>query len=126
MISNITIKACIGLVDEDVSVRRALERLLKTHGYSCATYESAEAALGDPLLQEIQCIIIDVQLAGMNGFELCDRLDALEVRIPRIFITAHVQAEVPDRLGHCALLIKPFEEKQLIASIENSLKAIDS
>jgi FixJ family two-component response regulator len=113
--------ARVGLIDDDLSVRRAVVRLLRTHGYSCAVYESAEAALTDPAFLRMNCIIVDIHLGGMNGFDLCDRLDALEVHIPRIFITAHGRADLPDRAGDSILLIKPFEENQLIASIKSSL-----
>jgi FixJ family two-component response regulator len=118
--------ARIGLIDDDLSVRRAVGRLLRANGYSCVTYESAEDALTDPALQQMSCIIIDIQLGGMNGFEFRDRLDALGVRIPRLFITAHVGPELPGRLGDSVLLIKPFEEDQLMASIKSSMGPVTS
>jgi len=108
----------IGVIDDDLSVRRAVGRLLRTHGYSCVTYESAESALSDPALVNMNCLIIDVYLGGMNGFEFRDRLDLLGVGIPRLFITADVGSDLPGRLDDSVLLIKPFEEDQLIASIE--------
>lgn len=113
------IMARIGVVDDDLSVRRAVGRLLRANGYTCVTYESAEVALADPALLRVNCIIIDIQLGGMNGFEFRDRLDSLGVRIPRLFITAHVGSDLPGRLGDSVLLIKPFEEGQLIASLQN-------
>ncbi len=121
MISNIAVKARVGLIDDDLSVRRAVGRLLWTHGYVCATYDSAEAALVDPAFMEMDCIIVDVQLGGMNGFELCSRLDELKVRIPHIFITAHAESDLPDILVDSIVLTKPFEENQLIASIQSSI-----
>jgi FixJ family two-component response regulator len=111
--------ARIGVVDDDLSVRRAVGRLLRANGYTCVTYESAEVALADPALLRVNCIIIDIQLGGMNGFEFRDRLDSLGVRIPRLFITAHVGSDLPGRLGDSVLLIKPFEEGQLIASLQS-------
>ena len=114
----------IGLIDDDVSVRRAVARLLRTRGYLCVPYQSAEAALEDPGFLRMNCIIVDIQLDGINGFELCDRLDALGVHIPRVFVTAHMESDLSDfagRLGSSLLLVKPFEENELIASIENSM-----
>jgi FixJ family two-component response regulator len=115
-----TVKIRVGLVDDDVSVRRAVSRLLRIHGYSCSSYESAEAALEDPEFLQMNCIIVDVQLGGMNGFELGHRLDALQPRIPRIFITAHMSSDLPDHPEHSVLLTKPFDESQLLALIESS------
>jgi FixJ family two-component response regulator len=111
-------QARIGLIDDDLSVRRAIRRLLRTHGYTCQTYESAEAALTDPAFPKIDLAIIDIQLGGMNGFEFCDRLRLLDIHIPHIFITAHLQSDVPDRLKDSILLAKPFEENALIDSIK--------
>src|SRR5271170_3203082 len=108
------------LVDDDLSVRRAVSRLLRIHGYSCSSYESAEAALNDPEFLQMNCIIVDVQLGGMNGFELGHRLDALQPGIPRIFITAHMSSDLPDHPEHSVLLTKPFDESQLLALIESS------
>src|SRR5271156_2058806 len=118
--------ARIGLVHDDLSVRRAGGRLLRVNGYSCVTYESAEVALTDPALLQMSCIIIDIQLGGMNGFEFRDRLDALGVHIPSLFITAHVGPDLPGRLGDSILLIKPFEEDQLMASIKISMGPVTS
>jgi FixJ family two-component response regulator len=115
-----TIKIRVGLVDDDVSVRRAVSRLLRIHGYSCSSYESAEAALKDPEFLQMNCIIVDVQLGGMNGFELGHRLDTLQPRIPRIFITAHMSSDLPDHPENSVLLTKPFDESQLLALIESS------
>lgn len=121
MLSPATITVRVGLIDDDASVRRAVARLLQTHGYSCVAYDSAEMALADPNLLGMNCIIVDVQLGGMNGFELCEQLDALGPRIPRIFITAHTESDLgdyADRWSDAMLLTKPFEEDRLIASIE--------
>jgi len=115
-----TVKIRVGLVDDDVSVRRAVSRLLRIHGYSCSSYDSAEAALDDPEFLQMNCIIVDVQLGGMNGFELGHRLDALQPQIPRIFITAHMSSDLPDRPEDSVLLTKPFDENQLLALIESS------
>lgn len=79
--------------------------------------------MADPALREMSCLVIDIQLGGMNGFDLCERLDALHLGMPRIFITAHAESVLPNHLRQCALLIKPFGEHQLIDSIEKSLGA---
>jgi FixJ family two-component response regulator len=119
-------KIRIGLVDDDISVRRAVSRLLRIHSYFCLSYDSAEAALNDPEFLQMDCIIVDVQLGGMNGFELGHRLDALQSRIPRIFITAHTSTDLPDHPGDSVLLMKPFDENQLLALIERAMGTLGS
>jgi FixJ family two-component response regulator len=109
-----TVKIRVGLVDDDVSVRRAVSRLLRIHGYSCSSYDSAESALNDPEFLQMNCLVVDVQLGGMNGFELGHRLDELQTQIPRIFITAHMTADLPDHPEDSVLLMKPFDDNQLL------------
>jgi FixJ family two-component response regulator len=114
----------IGIVDDDTSVGKALARLLRGHGYECAIYESGEAALAAPELLRIQCLLVDIQLTGMDGFEFCGKLEASGVRIPHIFITAYIDSdafEAPDRLRGEILLIKPIDEHELLASIEQAM-----
>lgn len=120
------VKIRIGVVDDDVSVRRAVSRLLRIHGYSCLSYDSAESALNDPEFLQMNCVIVDVQLGGMNGFELGHRLDALQPRIPRIFITAHMSTDLPDHPEDSVLLMKPFDENQLLDLIERSTGPVSS
>ncbi len=74
----------------------------------------------------MNCITIDIQLGGMKGFEFRDRLDSLGVNIPRLFITAHAESDLPGRLGDCILLIEPFEENQLLASIKSLMGPVTS
>jgi FixJ family two-component response regulator len=114
----------IGIVDDDASVRKALARLLRGYGYECAVYESGETALEDPELFRMQCLIVDVQLTGMDGFEFCGRIDAIGLSIPHIFITAYIDPDAPDtpdRLGEGILLIKPIDEQELLTSIERAM-----
>jgi FixJ family two-component response regulator len=114
----------IGLIDDDVSVRRAVGRMLRTYGYSCSIYDSGESALADPEILHMDCLVVDIQLGGISGFELCDRLSALGFAIPHVFITAHMEPDSTQwtgRIGKSIVLTKPFEEQQLIASIESSV-----
>ena len=64
----------IALIDDDPSVRSGVSRLLRSHDHSCKTYESAESALADSDLPRVDCLLLDVQLSGMNGFALRDSL----------------------------------------------------
>jgi CheY-like chemotaxis protein len=114
----------IGIVDDDYCVRKAIGRLLRVHGYSSIVYESAEAALADPQLLLMHCLVVDIQLGGIDGFEFCGRIEALGSHIPHVFITAYVQpesSEVADGRSKEILLIKPFDEGELLTSIERAM-----
>jgi CheY-like chemotaxis protein len=111
----------IGIVDDDGSVGRALARLLRGHGYECVIFESGEAALAAPELHGMDCLIVDVQLGGMDGFQFCAKLDAAGMYIPHILISASIHPErlhTPAPPGRDILLIKPIDELELLASIE--------
>jgi FixJ family two-component response regulator len=113
--------ARIGLVDDDPSIRRAVDRLLRSHGYACTTYESAESALADPEMRSLDCLVLDIQLPAINGFGLRDRLQTMGLRVPHLFITAHAETESTEwceQIGDSPYLTKPFEEAQLISLLE--------
>jgi FixJ family two-component response regulator len=110
----------IGLVDDDLSVRKAMSRLLRSRGSVCITYESAEAALADPDFLRLHCLILDIELPEMNGFELRDHLIELGSPIPHLFLTAHTESDFADwntRMGASLFLSKPVDENQLISVI---------
>jgi FixJ family two-component response regulator len=112
----------IALVDDDFSIRRSVSRLLRSHGYECVAYESAESALADPSLIDMGCLLIDIELFGMNGFELRDRLNDLGSPVPYIFVTAHSESDIPEwvsRMGDSCFLTKPVEERLLLSAIES-------
>ena len=113
--------ARIGLVDDDPSIRRAVCRLLRSHGYECISYESAETALADSDLLNMDCLVLDVELLGMDGFDLRDRLRGLGAQVPHVFLTAHSESDYrgwASRIGDSSFLTKPVDEDQLLSSIE--------
>jgi FixJ family two-component response regulator len=124
--SDPAVKMRVGLVDDDLSVRRALSRLLRTHGYDCMSFDSAEAALSDPDFRQMNCVILDVQLGGMGGFELGKRLQSLGFYMPQIFISAHIKSDFPHHSQPTAVLIKPFDESQLIDLIQGATGSASS
>jgi len=114
----------IALVDDDPSVRRAVSRLLRSHDYSCKVYESGEEALADTDLARMHCVVIDIQLSGMSGFELRDRLLRQGIPTPCLFITAHSETSSPEwcrAISGNPCVIKPFDELQLLAAIQGLL-----
>jgi FixJ family two-component response regulator len=114
----------IGLIDDDASVRSAVARLLRSYNFFCTGYDSAESALADPRLSDMHCLVVDVQLSGMNGFALRDRLQQGGFEVPCLFITAHAEtdsAEWVRSLGPNPCVIKPFDESQLLTAIDDLL-----
>jgi FixJ family two-component response regulator len=121
MIDSLPTATRIGLVDDDLSVRKAMSRLFRSRGSECVTYESAEAALADPELLRVQFLILDIELPEMNGFDLRDRLIEHGSLIPHLFVTAHAESDFADwnaRIGDSLYLRKPVDENQLISLIE--------
>jgi FixJ family two-component response regulator len=84
----------VAVVDDDESVCRSFARLLRTAGFQPVTYASAEALLQDVKRPKFDCLVLDIQLEGMSGLELSQRLSAVKDSTPVIFITAHDEPEV--------------------------------
>jgi FixJ family two-component response regulator len=79
----------VGVVDDDESVRRSLARLLRAAGMQPTTYGSAEEFRAQAPRQRFDCLVLDVQLPGMSGIDLRNRLAAEGVATPVIFVTGH-------------------------------------
>ena len=79
----------VAVVDDDEELCRSLGRLLRAAGFQPITYASAEALLADSKHPQFDCLLLDVQLGGMSGIELAERLVADGCSTPFIFITAH-------------------------------------
>ena len=119
----------VSIVDDDPSVRRALERLVEAAGYAVATFASAEEFLDSTASGATACLILDIHLNGMSGIELHELLVSPLVSpgraIPVIFITAHDDAptrERIDRSGAAGFLAKPFDRQALIGAIRGVLE----
>jgi FixJ family two-component response regulator len=119
----------ISVVDDDRSVRRALQRLLRTSGYATELFASAKEFLSSPALSRTGCLILDIQLGATTGFELQAELAAGGSAIPIIFISAFDDAATGERIaesGATAYLRKPFEEQDLLDAIRRAVDAGDS
>jgi FixJ family two-component response regulator len=115
----------IAIVDDDQWIRRSLQRLLKSAGYRAEAFISAEHFLAARNHVETGCIILDIGLPGMNGFELERRLTAEDSRLPVVFVSAHDEPEVRDEAAHAgavAFLGKPFDDNALLDAICTALK----
>jgi FixJ family two-component response regulator len=115
----------ISIVDDDESVREATESLVRSLGYSAATFASAEEYLQSDLVEDSSCLITDLRMPGMSGAELQDQLIADGNRTPVIFISAslddHIRSRVLDA-GACGFLHKPFDDQSLIDCLNKALK----
>ncbi len=114
----------IAIIDDDASLRSALETLLQSLGYRSSAYESALDFLTSHDIGYCHCVISDVSMPGISGFELKERLRMTGRDIPVILITArseptlHAQAKAS---GAHSLLTKPFDVKQLIQHLTDAL-----
>jgi len=113
----------ISIVDDDESVRRTTKLLVESFGYRAAVFESAESFLKSSQLYETSCLIVDVQMPGMNGLQLQSQLAAAGHSIPIIFITAYGGKEscrLAMQAGAAAFMDKPFSDEQLLKNIRSA------
>ena len=119
-----TMQALISIVDDDESSRRAIANFINSLGYAAVAFGSAEDFLKSGRLDSTACLISDVQMPGMSGIELQDRLLARGYRLPIIFITAYPEASARERAlasGASGFLTKPFNEEKLISHLDDVL-----
>jgi FixJ family two-component response regulator len=109
------------VVDDDVGVRTALRRLLGSMGHDVQLFASAEAYEADPAMAD--CLILDLRLPGLNGFELRERLRIRGAQIPIVFITGDGGPSPTDPAAHADTesLAKPFSDNDLIAAITRAM-----
>ena len=115
----------ISIVDDDESVRRTTTLLIESFGFRAAAFESAETFLRSDHLHDTSCLIVDVQMPGMNGLQLQSHLAAAGCGIPIIFITAYEGKDSRQRAmqaGAVAFLGKPFSDEQLLQIIRSALR----
>jgi FixJ family two-component response regulator len=116
----------IAIVDDDDAVRVATERLIRALGYSASTFASAGEFLKSDQVGDTSCLIADLHMPGLSGFDLQDRLIAQGRRIPIIFISAYPEESAKVRAakaGAVGFLSKPFTHEQLAGYLEMALKS---
>jgi FixJ family two-component response regulator len=114
----------IAIVDDDVSVREATRRLIRSLGYSAVAFSSAEEFLQSGRVDDTSCLITDVEMPGMNGVELQDRLIADDSQTPVIFMTAFPTERLRARAlegGALGFLSKPYDEEHLLQCLRSAL-----
>jgi FixJ family two-component response regulator len=115
----------ISIIDDDQSVREAVKSLIRSLGYEAVTFASAEEYLGADCDRDSECIITDVQMPGMTGIALHDRLIADGYQKPIIFMSALSAEDTgadASRTAASRFLKKPFGDERLIDCLDWALK----
>ena len=115
----------VAIVDDDESVRRALQGLLKAVGLQAKAFASAEEFLDSGQQHNTGCLVTDIRMPGMSGLDLQARLNSQNCRIPTIFITAHGDANMrlqALRAGAVEFLAKPFSDDVLLENVRAALE----
>jgi FixJ family two-component response regulator len=112
------------VIDDDASVRRALERQLRTAGFRVETFESAQDYVARAPQAAIACIVTDVRMPGMSGLDLQVSLAQAGRALPMVFITGH--GDIPTTVramkgGAVNFLPKPFAEREILAAVAEAL-----
>lgn len=116
----------VAIIDDDESVRDSLPHLLREFGFAARAFASAEEFLSSDLIDQTQCLILDIAMPGMSGTGLQKELFRRHRTIPIVFITAHEDDNVRRRLieaGAVDCLFKPFTGKALREALNAALHA---
>jgi FixJ family two-component response regulator len=119
-------KPALIVVEDDLSVLRALRRLMLSAGFQVMAFDRPRAVLDSELPKTDACLVIDVHLPEMNGVQLCETLAAAGCQLPVIMITGHIDQatrELVRRAKAVALLFKPFTRDSLLEAIAAALAA---
>jgi|SRR5262249_2224991 len=116
----------ISIVDDDPSMRAALAGLVRSLGHDVRAFASAEEFLASGELDQFSCTITDIQMPGMNGFELKRELSQRHGAVPVIMITARTEPDLEKQAmssGAACFLRKPFPAETLMCCLEKALGA---
>ncbi|OKO76034.1 response regulator [Bradyrhizobium sp. AS23.2] len=114
----------ISIVDDDPSMRDALAALVRSLGHDVRAFASAEEFLASSELDRFTCAITDIQMPGMNGFELKNQLSQRDSQMMVIMITARTESDLEERAiasGATCFLRKPFEAETLVSCLDKAL-----
>jgi len=113
----------LAIVDDDEAVRTALRRLLRAMGHEVRVFASAEEY--EDQAPDADCLIVDLRLPGLNGFELRERIRLRGSQIPIVFITGDGGPSPSDAAVHAGTptVAKPFSDGDLIAAIARAVSS---
>jgi FixJ family two-component response regulator len=115
----------IAVVDDEESVREAVQRLLRAAGFTVGSFASAEDFLKSGELNVTACLVADIRMPGLSGLDLLSELNRKHLPIPTIFITAHGDENLrmqAMRAGAVKFLSKPVEGSTLLAGVQAALQ----
>ena len=113
------------VVDDEESVRKAVQRLLRAAGLTVTSFASAEDFLKSGQLNATRCLVADIRMPGMSGLDLLAELNRQHLPIPTIFITAHGDENLrmqAMRAGAVKFLPKPVDGSSMLASVQAALQ----
>jgi two-component system response regulator FixJ len=119
-------KSALIVVEDDSSVLRALNRLMLCAGFRVMAFDCPRTVLESELPETDACLIVDVDLPGINGVQLCETLAASGCQLPVIMMTGHLDQatrELTQRSKAVAVLFKPFTRDSLLEAISEALAA---
>jgi FixJ family two-component response regulator len=114
----------IAVVDDDEAVCEGISSELRSAGYRCATFGSAETFLTSGVALEIDCILLDIRLPGMSGLDLHLELNRINCAVPVLYLTAASEDALRQRAlsqGAIAVLTKSFQDNDLLNAISSAL-----
>jgi FixJ family two-component response regulator len=117
--------AVIAIVDDDPSVRKGLERLIRSLGWQAETFASAQEFLDRPRTEAPSCLVLDLQLPGLSGLDLQKRMAEAGLETPIVFLTGHgdIPASVKAmKAGAVEFLTKPVDEQDLLNAIQEAIE----
>jgi FixJ family two-component response regulator len=115
----------IVIIDDDVLVRQALGDCMESAGYAVDSFDSAEQFLASGSAQNAACLIVDVQLPGISGLELQDKLARADNRVPIIFVSAQgtqANRDMAMKHGAAGFLSKPFRRDDLVKLVRAAIQ----
>jgi RNA polymerase sigma factor (sigma-70 family) len=118
-------EAMVFVVDDDDSVRKATQRLIKSVGMNVETFETADQFLSRPPFEGPCCLVLDIRMPGLSGLELQEELTKAEMTLPIIFMTGHGTVPMSVRAmkaGAIDFLEKPFEDQALLDLIQHAIE----
>lgn len=114
----------VAVIDDDPSVRRALQRVLKVMDVSVEGYASGEEFLASLQQQKPDCVVLDLHMPGMSGLEVQEQLNRLQERPPVIIVTGHYEPDMRRRCilaGASGYLRKPIDGELLRRAIDQAI-----
>ena len=118
-------EAVIAIVDDDPSVQRGLQRLIRSAGWKAETFASAQEFLARSRPASPNCVLLDLQLPGLSGLDLQKRMAEVGLETPIVFLTGHgdIPASVQAmKAGAVQFLTKPVDEQELLRAIEEAVE----